>query len=179
MEADWEMEIGGDAPMIEAYWPGFVNLRDQPSRVREIAETEMLPGLAEALLRLNWMTSPFWTSKSDVFVPEHVDSDELSATTDEAKFALACYIDILMRSDQVWNFPHRAEKDCRSLCARLREIPLRRCRIDLVVRRALVADVNDLGATAYFAACGESLDAAQERLTDCLSAFAALVVAER
>ena len=26
MEADWELEIGGDAPVIEADWPGFVDL---------------------------------------------------------------------------------------------------------------------------------------------------------
>ena len=31
MEADWELEIGGDAPVIEAHWTGFVDLRADPS----------------------------------------------------------------------------------------------------------------------------------------------------
>ena len=30
MEADWEFEVGGDAPVIEALWAGFVDLRSQP-----------------------------------------------------------------------------------------------------------------------------------------------------
>jgi hypothetical protein len=176
MEADWEFDIGGDAPVIEAYWPGFVNVRDDPARVREIAETDMLPGLAAALLVLNRIGSPAWTCKTDVFVPGQIDPDELSATADEAKFAIACYVDLLMRSDQVWNSASKAEKECRNLCARMREIPLRCCRVDMVVRRALVADVNDLGASVYLSACGRTLAEAKENLSQCLGAFARLMV---
>ncbi|HEY2471107.1 MAG TPA: hypothetical protein VGI45_25160 [Terracidiphilus sp.] len=179
MEADWEFEIGGDAPVIEAYWPGFVNIRDQPERMHEIAETGMLPGLAAALLRLNQVGSPVWTCKTDVFVPEEVDPDELSASREEAQFAIACYIDLLMRGDQVWNLPVEAEKDCRKLCTRMQEIPLRCCRLDLVVRRARVADGSDnLGVTVYLTACGETLANATERLAECLVAFSRLMVAE-
>ncbi len=32
MEADWEFEVGGDAPVIEAHWPGFVDLRQNPEQ---------------------------------------------------------------------------------------------------------------------------------------------------
>ena len=39
MEADWEIEIGGDAPVIEAHWFGFVDLRIEPSRANELPET--------------------------------------------------------------------------------------------------------------------------------------------
>jgi hypothetical protein len=38
LEADWEFEVGGDAPVIDALWPGFVDLR-LPSRP-EIARTQ-------------------------------------------------------------------------------------------------------------------------------------------
>lgn len=179
MEADWEFEIGGNAPVIEAYWSGFVNVRDEPGRVEEIAEIQVLPGLAAVLLRLNRIGSPVWTSKTDVFVPEQVDPDELGANADEAKSAIACYIDLLMRSDQVWNFPFKAERDCRSLCSRMREIPLRCCRVDLVIRRAQIADIGDMGATAYFTACGRTKTEGRKRLGECLAAFAQLIVAER
>lgn len=178
MEADWEFEIGGDAPFIEAYWPGFVNLRDEPELIRGIAETEMLPGLGEALLKLNAVGSPVWTCKTDVFVPEQFDPDELSATAVESKFAVACYIDLLMRSDQAWNLPFKAEKDCRNLCAEMHAIPLRSCRVDLVIRQARVGDVKDLGVTVYLTACGPTLPVAEERLAQCLAAFARLIVAE-
>jgi hypothetical protein len=175
MEADWEMEIGGDAPVIEAYWPGFVNLRDEPWRVNEIAETHEVSGLAAALLRLNGLKSPVWTSKSDVFLLDEFDPDELSATREEAKFAMACYVDLLMRSDQIWSFPFKAEQACRAICDGLREVPLRCCRVDLVVRRALVADVNDLGATIYLTGCGRTLEDARNRLGECLDAFARVI----
>lgn len=178
MEADWEFEVGGDAPVIEAFWPGFVNLRDEPGRVDEIAETQGLPGLAAALLRLNKSGSPMWTSKTDVFVPEQVDPDELSATGEEAKFLIACYIDILMRSDQAWDSTIKAEQSCRKLCAGLREIPLRCCRVDMVIRRARIAGGVGLGATIYFVACGRTSSEAKTSVEECLSAFAESIVDE-
>lgn len=175
MEADWEFDIGGDAPVIEACWPGFVDLRDHPARVHEIAETQTLPGLAAALLRLNKVGSRVWTCKTDVFTPDRVDPDELAAATDEAKFAMACYVDLLMRGDQIWNVSANAEKDCRTYCKRLRDIPLRCCRVDLVVRRARVREHNDLGATVYLTACGPTLANAKQRLAECLVAFTELM----
>ena len=53
MEADWEVEIGGDAPVIDAQWPGLVDLRANPERVCEIAEASAFPPLADLLLALN------------------------------------------------------------------------------------------------------------------------------
>jgi hypothetical protein len=176
MEADWEFEMGGDAPVIEAHWPGFVDLRDRPSRVGEIAEIVALPGLEEALLRLNRGGSPVWTCKTDVFVPDQVDPDELASSKDEAQFVIACYIDMLMRSDQVWRVPAGAERDCRRFCAGLREIRLRCCRVDLVIRRARAGEGTAMGVTVYFSACGRTEMEAKARLGECLTAFVELVV---
>lgn len=176
MEADWEFEIGGDAPVIDADWPGFVNLRDEPWRAREIAETHMLPGLAEALLRLNQPGSPVWTCKADVFVPEPVDPDEMGAGSEEANCAIACYVDILMRGDQIWSLPQQAEQSCRELCARIRQNPLRCCRVDLVVRAASVAGADRLGVTAYLTGCGPTTAQARARLSECLATFVRLIV---
>jgi hypothetical protein len=177
MEADWEFEVGGDAPIIEAHWPGFVNLRADPRRVVELPEAQQLQGLADALARMNATNSPVWTSKTDVFDPGPLDADELDATREEAQHAIACYVDLLMRSDQKWNFPFKAERSCRALCDRLQEIPLRCCRVDLVIRHAHIRpDVNDLGATAYLTACGRSKADATARLAECLAAFAAAIV---
>ena len=60
MEADWEVELGGDAPIIDAFWPGFIDLQKLPNRVSEIAEIRQLPALGKFPgLRLNdAQTSP-------------------------------------------------------------------------------------------------------------------------
>jgi hypothetical protein len=176
MEADWEFEIGGDAPVIEAYWPGFVNLRECPTRASDLAEVEMLPELAPTLLLLNAAESPVWTCKADVFVPGQIDPDELSGTAEESRFALACYIDMLMRSDQIWQSPSNAEKDCRKLCSQLRKLPLRCCRVDMVIRRAHVGDAQGLGATVYFTACGATETDVRKNLAECLRGFAKTLV---
>jgi hypothetical protein len=177
MEADWEFEVGGDAPIIEAHWPGFVDLRADPTRVVEVTEAQQFSGLADALVRLNAVNSPVWTSKCDVFDPGPVDAVEFDATDEEAQHRTACYIDLLMRSDEDWRSPGMAEQSCRGICARLREVPLRCCRIDLVIRRAHIhADRDELGVTAYFAACGRTASDASVRLGECLAAFGAVIM---
>ncbi len=173
MEADWEFEVGGDAPIIEAQWPGFVDLRKDPHRAGELTEANELAGLADALARLNAVDSPVWTSKTDVFEPGPYDPDELDATGEEAEHAIACYVDLLGCDNQQWNSQIRADRWCRTLCDRLRAVPLKCCRVDLVVRRAHIQpDRHDLAATAYFTACGRSAGVAKVRLGECLAAFA-------
>lgn len=176
MEADWEFDIGGDAPVIEADWPEFVNLRDEPERIRDIEETQHLPGLARILMELNAKQSPVWTSKCDVFEPEAIDPNELEADSEEGKFALAGYIDVLMRNDQAWDSLFKVEQACRSLCNELHEIPLRCCRVDIVVRKARVRDLDKLGATVYFLGCGPTRTDSENRLVECMAKFATVMV---
>jgi hypothetical protein len=171
MEADWEVEIGGDAPVIEAHWNGFVDLRTHPERVLELSECRELPALADALITLNGADSPVWTSKTDVFIPEHIDPDEIAASTDEAAHAIACYIDLLPRSQWTWTDLEIVERDYKQVCARLRGIELSRCRVDVVVRRFVGADADGLGTTAYCTGCGSTRADARSRLGECLMAF--------
>jgi hypothetical protein len=179
MEAGWEFEVGGEAPVIEAVWPGFVDLRRTPNRASDLAETAHLPALAEALKKLNAAASPVWTSKCDVWQnlePDAFDPDELDAPPGCAVHAMGCYIDLLPRSGQRWPIPDAAATFCKSLCDLLHTVPLQCCRLDFVIRRAfLTPDLMDLGITAYLTSCGESsavaertLQAALEALTDVL-----------
>ena len=186
MEADWEIEIGPGAPLIDANWPGFVDLRFDPrlpsgtllQRARNLAEAADLPALAETLVRLNSQHSPVWTSKCDVWLvdADEIDPYELDASPQEAQSAWACYIDLLPRSDQLWITPEMAAASCKALCARLHAIPLsacRACRIDLIVRLAVIApDLQDHGVTAYLTACAATAAAAKQRLAQTLAAFA-------
>jgi hypothetical protein len=176
MEADWEFEVGGDAPVITSVWPGLVDLQRFPERVTLIAEAAQLPGLAEALVRLNAISSQVWTSKCDVWPvvdSAQFDADELDAPRGFATHAIACYIDLLSRSEQRWPGTEQIEESCKGVCIALRAVPLRCARVDLVVRRAYFsAKQAGFGITAYLTACGASEIEAVQTLEIALAAFA-------
>jgi hypothetical protein len=181
MEADWEFEVGGEAPVIEAAWPGFVDLRRYPERALELPEAAKLPVLGEALATLNAIDSPVWTSKCDLWPVvdiDEFDADELDAPPGCAAHVMGCYIDLLPRIDRSrnnlqWETPEMAAATCKQVCGLLRAVPLRCCRVDLVVRRALlIPDELNLGITAYLTACGPSPAEATQTLGAALNTFA-------
>jgi len=178
MEADWEIELGGDAPVIDACWPGFVDLRRFPNRIVELPEISQLPELRASLLRLNDVhASPVWTSKCDVWPVTDFDALELDAKIEDARYGVACYIDLLPRSDQQWTLPKMAIAACEKFCLQLRSVPLTCCRADLIVRRAFITpELEDFGITAYLTACGCDEDTAAVHLGGALAAFADSVV---
>jgi hypothetical protein len=181
MEADWEFEAGGDAPAIDACWPGLVDLRRAPERAWQLPETAHFPALAEVLAKLNAAASPVWTSKCD-FWPHleagEFDPDELDAPPGCSAHAVGCYIDLLPRSGQQWLPPEMAAVWCKRLCGLLGALPLRCCRADFVLRRAVLTpdptdpERVDLGVTAYLTSCGASPAEAEQALEGALAAFA-------
>jgi hypothetical protein len=175
MEADWEFEVGGDAPVIEGHWAGFVDLQRYPERAWDLPETTQFPVLADTLARLNTADSPVWTSKCD-FWPHlnagEFDPDEMDAPPGCTAHAMGCFIDLLPKSDQQWALPAMAEKACKRICGLLNALPLRCCRADLVVRRAFITpELMGLGVTAYLTASGVSSAEAKRTLEAALSAF--------
>jgi hypothetical protein len=184
MEADWEVEVGGGAPAIEAHWPGFVDLRLHPDHAWQLPEAAQLPGLAEVLAKLNALVSPVWTSKCDfwpVVERDEFDADELDAPPGCSANAMGCYIDLLPRGDRQWEMPAAAAAACKRLCGLLRAVPLRCCRVDFVIRSAFIApDLTgptplDLGITAYLTACGPSAAEAAQTLAAALEVFAGVL----
>ena len=172
MEADWEAEIGKEAPVIDASWPGFVDLRVAPERAAQLPEAQQLPALADALVRLNAPCSPVWTAKSDVWDPDEFDPDELDAPADAGTYAIACYIDLLPRTDQQWPTPADAIAAAKAISARITPVVLRSCRADLVLRRAFIAPARpDLGITAYLTAIGSTRMEAVSTLAAALRIF--------
>lgn len=168
--------MGVGAPVIDALWPGFIDLRVTPERAGDLAEAVQLPGLAPALKRLNAAYSPVWTSKCDfwpVLQAEDFDADELDAPSGCSAHAMGVYIDLLPKSDSAWSLPHLAEAECKRLCGLMAAVPLRCCRADLVVRRALTGMVGtELGITAYITACGATIPDASRTLEAALAVFA-------
>jgi hypothetical protein len=173
MEADWEVEIGGDAPVIDARWAGFIDLRLEPEQAAMLPEASQLPALAPALVRVNASGSPMWTSKSDVWEENIFDPDEMDALQANPAFALACYIDLLPRTGLEWRVSGQAVAACKRMCGHLRHVPLRSCRADLIVRLAWVtSDPPEHGITAYLTACGSTLEEARATLDAALVALA-------
>jgi hypothetical protein len=157
MEADWEIELGGDAPVIDAHWTGFTDLRRFPEKAMAFQETTEVSALAATLVRLNSSPSPVWTSKCDVWWVESFDPYELDAAGGSPLHAIACYIDLLPVDDREWLTSELALEWCRRLCARLRSQSLRSCRADLILRAAILTpESQGLGVTAYITACGAS-----------------------
>ncbi len=180
MEADWEVEIGGGAPIIDAAWAGLVDLRRSPERAAELAEAGDLPALGEALKTQNGADSPVWTSKCDVWRPEVFDRDELDAVDGEDVQAIACYIDLLAEEAEAWSTHKAAVVWCQDTCGRLRCRNLRNCRVDLVVRRACFTSEQDgsegeYGVTVYLTACGATYSDAVARLASVLIELAGAV----
>jgi hypothetical protein len=172
MEADWEFEIATDAPVIDAAWSGYVDLRAHPESASKLPEVEPLPALASALALLNGADLPVWTAKCDVWEPEAFDPDELDAPPQAASRALACYIDLLP-SSEAWSTLDAIAGWCRELCIGLRARPLRQCRADFVIRRAfLTPEQASFGITAYLTACGATAIAAAESLSSALALVA-------
>jgi hypothetical protein len=174
MEADWEIEIGGDSPVIEPDWPGLVDLRIAPAHVHQLPELHLLPALREFLVRLNAPSSPVWTSKCDVWAVAKVDPDELDAPADASRYAVACYIDLLSRDPGSWTTLENATDWCNGLCTSLHAVRLPCCRLDLVVRQAVTkVGPKSIGITAYLTACGASCIDAESRLGTALEVFGA------
>ena len=173
MECDWEIEIAPDAPVIDAVWEGYLDLRANPQRVKYIGETAQLPALAEVLVRLNSASSPVWTAKCDVWPLEIFDPDELEADRNTANSALGCYIDILPSRTQPWSTLDSIANWCRRLCLEMRGRLLRNCRADIIVRRACLNQESvGLGITAYLSACGPAANDAAKALSDGLFVLA-------
>src|ERR1700678_2555775 len=146
MEADWEVEIGSGAPVIDALWSGFIDLRRAPERIGEIDEARKFPALSEVLLHLNRPESSLglsadsnvdsmlddvacrsqvWSSKCDLWTLDRSfdtwDPDELNATPVESSVALACYIDLLPRNESLFAGLVEAETWARAAVDRLRK----------------------------------------------------------
>jgi hypothetical protein len=174
VEADWEVEIGPGAPLIDARWPGFVDLRKIPELARQLPEVSSLRGLDDALVRLNGGNSPVWTSKCDVWPLDtaEFDPDEMDAIPESAAYGWGCYIDLLPRNDQQWIASAMAVSWCKSICGLLRGVAISCCRADLIVRSAAITPASmDIGITAYLTACGPTAGNANRVLQAALNKF--------
>ena len=183
MEADWEVDLGPECPVIDVAWTGFVDLQQNPDGICEISEATRFPNLAAALLRLNaravFSDDPevvlLQTVKCDLWPTGPCDPYEMEATPETSLCGTACYIDLVPRRDAVFHSLQAAEFWARNTTEGLRSQSSSACRVDLVIRKAVTAADSGFGMTAYIAACGASPEASEERLGRALEVFAETV----
>jgi len=168
MEADWDVEIGQGAPVIDALWPGFIDLRRQPERIREVSEAGAFPPLAHFLLALNAPDSLMWTAKCDLWEP----------VSEDANSALACYVDLLPFATRVFVHWQEAERHCRAWVARLSSGSESTTTAELVVREAIAGEDEGFGITAYLAASGADRSVVAAALAEAMLDFAHAVAAD-
>jgi hypothetical protein len=164
MEADWSVEIGAGLPVIDADWPGFVDLRRDIRGIDSIPEAAAEPALRNALVGLNGDASPVFTSKCDVWAlrADEIDPDEFGCAPQDACAAgWASWIDIIARDPQRFASFEAHEAWVRRTADLLRADDAPCGRSDLVVRVAVAGEREGFGITLYAAGCGVDTQAAR------------------
>jgi hypothetical protein len=180
VEADWSVEIGAGLAVIEADWPGFVDVRRHPFRLAEIAEANAYPALRDVLIELNDPFSRMFSVKSDVWALEtgEIDADEFGCTVSETRAGLASYVDLVLLDDLLFSAFAWHERWVRAATDRLHVLELSGGRVELVVRVAVVGGREGFGVTLYAAGCGVDTQAARRAWQQVLSASAAATIKE-
>lgn len=162
MQADWSVEIGADLPSIIVPWrdpdsgSGFIDLRGHPEAVDELSEAREYPALGLALSLLNAPDSQTFTSKCDAW---RVAEDELSSldiddAEPETEFAIAAYVDVVLREAVDFASFQLHENWLRRLTHELRALPAMSALVDLTLRWAQVEDNEGFGVTIHVTGYG-------------------------
>jgi hypothetical protein len=179
----------------------FIDLRESPQALGEILdeieEARERPALRATLAALNRAGSMLWTSKCDAWengprngedgidsgidagIHAKIDPWEMDAAREEAIFTAGCYIDLLLRDSQARGSFEMQERWIRNLSKKLRNIPLRCARTDLVLRRAEIDGVPGFGVTWFVESCGANLDAAKRGWAEALGSAMVILMDER
>ena len=116
--------------------------------------------MRSALLLLNGAASQLWTAKCDAWTssPEQGDEPfdpyEMDAEPGETAFGAGSYIDLLPRDFEIRGCFDAQERWMRVVTGRLRAIPARAARVELVMRHAEVEAVPGFGVTWFVEGCG-------------------------
>ena len=190
MLTEWSSETGPESPVLEVPWSGDVNgvalrwvdLRDDPDALDDLAEADAWPALVSALRALNGARSPVFTAKCDAWA---MDPEELAATRDDllldeqtAAAGVACYIDLLWRERTVFASRHHMETMLYRLDRMGTELWHPQAKLEAVLRPALLdidGAMEGFAVTLYVKGVGADEAEAVERWGNALRDAAALL----
>jgi hypothetical protein len=189
---EWNAECGADDPVLVVPWSSpdgalhWVDLRDDPYALDDIAEANDHPALLAALRALNGPRSPVFTAKCDVWP---MDSDELEAARAElmvedaiANAGMVSYLDLVWRERTVFGSRARMEQMLYRLDRMAVELPYSLAMMECVLRPAVVELEGAVGegfaVSLYVKAVGVDEAEADQRWDEAMRAITALLRAK-
>ncbi len=180
MLADWNAACGPDDPVLSVPWADpsaglhFVNLRNDPYDVVEVAEAEAYPALGRALRSLNAAGSGFLTAKCDAWTLSPEDGgakleilrQELDLLDEDAAFGFASYIDVLPRERTVFASAHISADRLDRMARRASKLPHPDAALEVVMRPAVIelrGALEGFSATLYVTAVASDPETAVRR----------------
>lgn len=182
MLASWSVECGADDPVLVVPWSDagglhFVDLRENPYDLDQIAEAEHHPALMQALRALNATRSPVFTAKCDAWT---MDADEvesiqieLGVSAAEGPAGFTSYIDLIWRERSLFVSFHQQEQRLLRLGRLLDAVDEPYAAVEAVLRPALVdltGPQEGFSVTLYVKAVGTDAAHAYEHWTRALEA---------
>lgn len=144
MQADFSVELGGDAPVLEIPWRStdplirYYDLKIHPELVSHIPEATAYPELGVFLSRINAAGFPLATAKCDVWSSSEVAPEE--EIFGDRKFV--SYIDLVFVDQGDRYSFERHEAFAKELCSLLGHAPEIAATVDLVIRHCYYGQEN-------------------------------------
>lgn len=136
MQADFSVELGGDAPALEIPWRSddpqarYYDLKKHPDLVQKIPEAVSYPELGSLLSRINATGFPLATAKCDAWTSSEVAPEE--EIFGDRKFV--SYIDLIFVDERDRCSFEKHEAFAKELCRLLGYAPEIAATVELVIR---------------------------------------------
>ncbi|HET9742991.1 MAG TPA: hypothetical protein VFQ00_09580 [Terriglobales bacterium] len=138
MLAEWNVEIGGDAPVLEIPWESadgriqYFDLKRQPELLLRLPEAGASNELREFLQRLNSPESPWETAKCDLWSSQEIEEEEQIFGS---PWKFGSYLDLIFADRKKMRDFSAHERWVQSLARCLRSSPDITAAAELNVRR--------------------------------------------
>ena len=136
MQADFSVELGGEAPALEVPWSlnapcvRYYDLKKHPELVQEIPEAAAYPELGAFLSRINAAEFPLATAKCDAWSSSEVAPEE--EIFGDRKFV--SYVDLIFVDESERCSFEQHEAFAKELCLLLGQAPEIAATVELVIR---------------------------------------------
>jgi hypothetical protein len=173
MQADYEIELGPDAPALEVPWRSpegsvrYFDLRERPELLLEISEAAANPELARFLSAVNSSRSHFQSAKCDSWLSDEISEAE---AVYESKWKFASYVDLIFADPSAQADLERHRTTTSELAKLLSKAPEVSAAADFIVRRCYFHRTPELETsedgyciTFYLSGYGDDEDQARRR----------------
>ena len=136
MQADYSVELGGDAPALEIPWRSddpnvrYLDLKNHPELMQQISEAVAYPELGSFLVRINVAEFPLATAKCDAWASSEIAPEE--KIFGDRKFV--SYIDLIFVDEKGRCSFQKNEAFAKQLCRLLGYAPEIAATVELVIR---------------------------------------------